>query len=868
MVHAALSCAPLDARFLVGGAIAACVPRPQQESFNVVSESLSSQPKRSQLSDADHARAFLQRILGPPALDLGTSSVEALIAQTLETIEGTEDTFVNEKKGVEESTRSIAEKYAHCLKSYSDPEALQEKTLGFRNNFLDDTQFSLKEKQSSWNEDEKRHHFVSLALFSCLEVEIRFSGGHYDSRSRAAFWRAAEVFSIDTGMLSSAEATLATILAAENEAAEALESESFEETKRRRRKIRMMKIAAASTIGGFMVGFTGGVLAPAIIPALASVGMGMGLTSLSATTSSAVIGSLFGIAGASMTAKKIGHLTANVSEFDFEACNRVAESRIRDMMQLMPLTIPKGGREENIIEVTIAGSMLGWELEGVCEFGIQYEPFQSSKDAISADAVALAVDRALIKAEGSTIDFDQIISNSPIENGAPTNKSVDINYSEDKKVKTSFLGTEWDYTKKLLNEMISFRNSSKQKQKEEDKPGRKCWVLAMQNYPLSGKKEKRANAFGISMSSLGVRTKRGSSRDTYLCAEPGIYTLLFDNSSAVLRNAYVKYRYAVIPPGTKYIPHWLTDKDEDDNETRIASNKDANDRSLKAPLSLHIIYFIPGWLVEEQCGYHWKGRPCWGAFACQFQNIAEELFPLSECFAVRWESVLLEDVGNALLGFLKSIAAGKLTKLAMDYVIPGLLGTVTLPLKLLSAVSVFDNLWSTGVNRATSAGIALAEHICNGTHGYRPITLVGYSLGARVIFQCLEELSKREMRGIIDHAVLIGAPCTADESRWRMASSVVAGRLLNVYCENDWILGLLHRTFSSVKHVAGMRKITCPGVENINVSAICPNFDGHGSYRKNLDTILRQIFFNESSWNCTNEQESAAGYPETSQTDT
>jgi len=781
--------------------------------------------------------------------------VEALIAQTLETIVGTENNFPSEKKVPEENTRSIAEKYANCLKNYAQPEALREKTLGFRNNFLDDTQFSLKEEQSSWNEDEKRHHFVSLALFSCLEVEIRFSGGHYDSRSRAAFWRAAEVFSIDHGMLSSAEATLATILAAENEAAEAIENESFEETKKRRRKIRMMKIAAASTIGGFMVGFTGGVLAPAIIPALASVGMGMGLTSVSATTSSAVIGSLFGVAGASMAAKKIGHLTANVSEFAFEACNRVAESRVQDMMPLTPLTIPKGAREEIPVEVTVAGSMLGWELEGACEFGVQYEPFQTSKDAISAAAVSLAVDRALIKADGSTVDFDQMALTSPAENSVPMKEKVEGNKSEEGKTKASVLGTEWDYTKKLLNEMISFRNPSKQMQKEDPKPGRRCWVLGMDSYPLSEVKEKGGNVFGISMSTFKVRTKRGSSRDTYLCAEPGIYTLLFDNSSAVLRNAYIKYRFAVIPPGTKFIPQWLTDKGEDDKETQIASNKDLNDRSLRAPLSLHIVYFVPGWLVEEHCGYHWKGRPCWGAFASQFQNIAEELYPLSECFAVRWESVILEDVGNALLGFLKSIAASKLTKLAMDYVIPGLLGTVTMPLKLLSAVSVFDNLWSTAVNRATSAGIVMAEYICNGAQGHRPITLVGYSLGARVIFQCLEELGKRGMRGIVHHAVLVGAPCTADEYRWRLASSVVAGRLVNVYCENDWILGLLHRTFSQVKHIAGMRKIDCPRVENINVSTICPTFDGHGSYRKNLDTILRKIHIADSKWNYASEEE-------------
>lgn len=205
--------------------------------------------------------------------------------------------------------------------------------------------------------------------------------------------------------------------------------------------------------------------------------------------------------------------------------------------------------------------------------------------------------------------------------------------------------------------------------------------------------------------------------------------------------------------------------------------------------------------------------------------------------------------------------------MATDYVIPGLLGTVTIPLKLLSAVSVFDNLWSTTVNRATSAGLLLAEHICNGAHGHRPVTLVGYSLGARVIFQCLEEMGKREMRGKIHHAVLIGAPCTADESRWRLASTVVAGRLINVYSENDWILGLLHRTFSSVKHVAGLRTVACPGVENINVSTLCPNFDGHGSYRKNLDTILRQLRIVDSTWKFTSEEQNHAECTETSQRD-
>jgi len=48
-----------------------------------------------------------------------------------------------------------------------------------------------------------------------------------------------------------------------------------------------------------------------------------------------------------------------------------------------------------------------------------------------------------------------------------------------------------------------------------------------------------------------------------------------------------------------------------------------------------------------------------------------------------------------------------------------------------------------------------------GEKGIRPITLIGYGMGARVIFHCLEYLAEvggEAGKGIVENVLLIGAP--------------------------------------------------------------------------------------------------------------
>lgn len=55
---------------------------------------------------------------------------------------------------------------------------------------------------------------------------------------------------------------------------------------------------------------------------------------------------------------------------------------------------------------------------------------------------------------------------------------------------------------------------------------------------------------------------------------------------------------------------------------------------------------------------------------------------------------------------------------------------------------MIDSLWTIAIERADQAGKELAKVLLARPQGSRPVTLVGFSLGSRVIFSCLKELSK------------------------------------------------------------------------------------------------------------------------------
>jgi hypothetical protein len=154
---------------------------------------------------------------------------------------------------------------------------------------------------------------------------------------------------------------------------------------------------------------------------------------------------------------------------------------------------------------------------------------------------------------------------------------------------------------------------------------------------------------------------------------------------------------------------------------------------------------------------------------------------------------------------------------------------------------LIDNPWSNALDRARAAGGVLAEILINRSLGVRPINLIGFSLGARVIFYALLELAKRRAFGIVQDVFLLGATFTASQKIWMEARGVVAGRFVNGFARNDWVLNYLFRATTGGGTVAGLRPIEgIPGLENVDVT---DKIAGHMSYRVYMPVILDQLGF-------------------------
>ncbi|XP_038974736.1 transmembrane and coiled-coil domain-containing protein 4-like [Phoenix dactylifera] len=239
---------------------------------------------------------------------------------------------------------------------------------------------------------------------------------------------------------------------------------------------------------------------------------------------------------------------------------------------------------------------------------------------------------------------------------------------------------------------------------------------------------------------------------------------------------------------------------------------------------LAVDIFVSGFIFEEE----------------DFKRPWEEIEDNLERYALQWESKHLIAVSTAIQNWLTTKMTTELVKQgAMMTVLSTLVSALAWPTTLLSATDFIDSKWSIAIDRSDKAGKLLAEALLKGLQGNRPVTLVGFSLGARVIFKCLEHLAKSvDNEGLVQKVVLLGAPISLKGEQWESARKMVAGRFVNVFSTNDWILGITFRASLMTQGLAGIQAINVPGIENVDVTDI---IDGHSSYLWAASEILRKF---------------------------
>ncbi|KAJ4153131.1 hypothetical protein LMH87_009635 [Akanthomyces muscarius] len=219
----------------------------------------------------------------------------------------------------------------------------------------------------------------------------------------------------------------------------------------------------------------------------------------------------------------------------------------------------------------------------------------------------------------------------------------------------------------------------------------------------------------------------------------------------------------------------------------------------------------------------------------------------AEVYVLQWELAAVASLGNALETVIGSgawLAARE--QIQKDSIFHCLLNSKW-PEPLLKISKIIDNPWSVGMVRAEKVGTILADAIMRHKfHGERAVSLVGYSLAARAIYACLMVLAERRQFGLVDSVVMMGTPAPSDSKVWITLKSVVSGRLINAYTEQDYLLGFLYRTSNTHSGIAGLQEIQgAGGVENHHVKHL-PN--GHLSYQNLAAQILKDVRWEHDSF--------------------
>ncbi|KAL6927390.1 hypothetical protein ACO0SA_003688 [Hanseniaspora valbyensis] len=212
-----------------------------------------------------------------------------------------------------------------------------------------------------------------------------------------------------------------------------------------------------------------------------------------------------------------------------------------------------------------------------------------------------------------------------------------------------------------------------------------------------------------------------------------------------------------------------------------------------------------------------------------------------DLYSLYWEPDILKSTGDTMNILASEAITQTIQQVLGATILTAFMGAIQVPMALSKLGYLIDNPWNVSLDRAWNSGLILAQYLIEKDLGDRPITLIGFSLGSRVIYYCLRELCKRGATGIVENVVLLGAPVVYDKDELVMCRSVVAGRFVNGYSEKDWILGYLFRaTAGGISTVAGLTAIESEGIENFDCSDLV---NGHMGYRKNIPKILKQLGF-------------------------
>jgi tellurite resistance protein len=230
-------------------------------------------------------------------------------------------------------------------------------------------------------------------------------------------------------------------------------------------------------------------------------------------------------------------------------------------------------------------------------------------------------------------------------------------------------------------------------------------------------------------------------------------------------------------------------------------------------------------------------------FLSQYSDFKQDWAPLKTVFpgqavkALRWESKALIDLGKVFFDVGLKVGAAIVAK-NIALAATRMAGRMLFwPAALLSAMNVIDNPWSIARMRAELAGEELANVLHSRPWGRRPVTLVGFSLGTRVIVHALARLASEDISSRVESVVLLGGAVNSDAPELDRISNAVSGPIVNGYCDHDMVLRYLYRSTEYATAI-GLGPLRRPGITDVDLSDLV---SGHTDYRQNLGRVLERV---------------------------
>lgn len=137
-----------------------------------------------------------------------------------------------------------------------------------------------------------------------------------------------------------------------------------------------------------------------------------------------------------------------------------------------------------------------------------------------------------------------------------------------------------------------------------------------------------------------------------------------------------------------------------------------------------------------------------------------------DLFSLYWEPEMLKSMGQTIGIVASEVFTQTIQQVLGATILTGLMSAIQLPMALSKLGYILDNPWNVSLDRAWSAGLILADTLIGRNLGERPVTLIGFSLGARVILSCLVELCRKNALGIVENVFIFGTPVVNKKISW------------------------------------------------------------------------------------------------------